>query len=79
MSDIRFIMIGVVVITIGFIFLGVIGSEYTGITVQTNEFSTCYEYTDDQRTRIFRAIRSAVNEADNAFKGVVKEKKRFKL
>ena len=48
MSDIRFIMIGVVVITIGFIFLGVIGSEYTGITVQTNEFSTCYEYPDDQ-------------------------------
>ena len=38
-----------------------------------------YEYTDDQRTRIFRAIRSAVNEADNAFRGVVKEKKRFKL
>ena len=48
MSDIRFIMIGVVVITIGFIFLGVIGSEYTEITVQTNEFSTCYEYPDDQ-------------------------------
>ena len=38
-----------------------------------------YEYTDDQRTRIFRAIRSAVNEADNAFKGVVKDKKRFKF
>ena len=48
MSDIRFIMIGVVVITIGFIFLGIIGSEYTEITVQTNEFSICYEYPDDQ-------------------------------
>ena len=48
MSDIRFIMIGVVVITIGFIVLGVIGSEYTGITVQTDEFSTCYEYSDEQ-------------------------------
>ena len=48
MSDIRFIMIGVVIITIGFIFLGIIGSEYTEITVQTNEFSICYEYPDDQ-------------------------------
>ena len=38
-----------------------------------------YEYTDEQRARIFRAIRSAVNEADNAFKGVVNERKRFKL
>ena len=48
MSDIRFIMIGVVVITIGFIVLGLIGSEYMGITVQTDEFSTRYEYPDDQ-------------------------------
>ena len=38
-----------------------------------------YDYTDEQRIRIFRAIKSAVSEADNAFKGVVKERKRFKL
>ena len=48
MSDIRFIMIGIVVITVGFIILGVFGSTYTEITVQTEEFSTCYEYPDDQ-------------------------------
>ena len=48
MSDIRFIMIGVVIVTVGFIVLGVSGSEYTEITVQTNEFSTCYEYHDEQ-------------------------------
>ena len=48
MSDVRFIMIGVVVITIGFIILGVYGGQFTEITVQTNEFSDCYEYHDDQ-------------------------------
>tara|TARA_B100000029_G_scaffold207524_1_gene205298 strand:+ start:52 stop:402 length:351 start_codon:yes stop_codon:yes gene_type:complete len=47
MSDIRFVMIGIVVITAGFIILGVYGSEYTEITVQTDEFSTCYEYSND--------------------------------
>jgi len=44
MSDIRFIMIGVVTITIGFIFLGVYGEEYTEYTVQSKEFSDCYEF-----------------------------------
>ena len=47
MSDIRFVMIGIVVITAGFIILGVYGSEYTEITVQTNEFTTCYEYSSN--------------------------------
>jgi len=41
-------MIGIVVITIGFIILGVFGADFTEITVQTNEFSTCYEYSEDQ-------------------------------
>ena len=50
MSDIRFIMIGVVITTVGFIVLGVFGSEYTEITVQINEFSTCYEYPDEQHS-----------------------------
>ena len=48
MSDIRFIMIGVVVITIGFIVLGVYGEQFTEITVQTNEFSDCYEYHEER-------------------------------
>ena len=44
MSDIRFIIIGVITITIGFIFLGVYGEEYTEYTVQSKEFSNCYEF-----------------------------------
>ena len=48
MSDTRFIMIGIVVITVGFIILGVFGSQFTEITIQTKEFSECYEYLEDQ-------------------------------
>ena len=49
MSDIRFIMLGVLTITIGFIFLGVYGDEYTEYTVQSKEFSDCYEFQDDKQ------------------------------
>ena len=48
MSDMRFIMIGLVTVTIGFIVLGVFGAEFTEITVQTKEFSECYEYPENQ-------------------------------
>ncbi|MDA0756428.1 MAG: hypothetical protein O3C04_03435 [Crenarchaeota archaeon] len=46
MSDIRFVMIGVVVLTVGFIVMAVFGTHYQDITIQTNEFSECYDYTD---------------------------------
>ena len=49
MSDIRFIMIGVVTITIGFIFLGLYGEDYTEYTVQSKEFTDCYEFQDDSK------------------------------
>ena len=44
----RFIMIGLVAITIGFIVLGVFGAQFTEITVQTKEFTECYKYPEDQ-------------------------------
>ena len=47
MSDIRFVMIGVAVLSVGFIVMAVFGSQYQDITVQTKEFSECYEYTDE--------------------------------
>jgi hypothetical protein len=40
-------MIGVVVLTVGFIVMAVIGNQYQDITVQTKEFSECYDYTDE--------------------------------
>ena len=42
-------MIGVLTITVGFIFLGVYGEDYTEYTVQTKEFSDCYEYQNDDK------------------------------
>ena len=47
MSDIRFVMIGVIVLSVGFIVMAVFGSQYQDITVQTKEFSECYDYTDE--------------------------------
>ena len=47
MSDIRFVMIGVAVLSVGFIVMAVFGSQYQDITVQTKEFSECYDYTND--------------------------------
>ena len=47
MSDIRFVMIGVVVLSVGFIVMAVFGGQYQDITVQTKEFSECYDYTDE--------------------------------
>jgi hypothetical protein len=40
-------MIGVVVLSVGFIVMAVFGSQYQNITVQTKEFSECYDYTDE--------------------------------
>ena len=41
MSDMRFIMIGLIAITIGFIVLGVYGAQITEITEHTKEISQC--------------------------------------
>jgi hypothetical protein len=40
-------MIGVGVLSIGFIVMAVFGTQYQDITVQTKEFSECYDYTDE--------------------------------
>ena len=47
MSDIRFIMIGVVVLSVGFIVMALFGTQSQDITIQTKEFSECYDYTDE--------------------------------
>ena len=46
MSDMRFIMIGVALIFVGFIILGGFGQNYQAATLESNEFGTCYEYSD---------------------------------
>jgi len=47
MSDIRFVLIGIIVLSIGFIVMAIFGAQYQDITIQTKEFSECYNYTDE--------------------------------
>ncbi len=47
MSDIRFIIIGIVLVFVGFIILGTFGHNYQASTLESNEFDTCYEYSEN--------------------------------
>lgn len=47
MSDMRFIIIGIGLIFVGFIILGVFGHNYQAATFESNEFGICYEYSED--------------------------------
>ena len=44
----RFIMIGIVLVFVGFIIMGILGSNYQAGTLESNEFGTCYEYFNDK-------------------------------
>ncbi len=48
MSDMRFVIIGVVLIFVGFLTLGIFGSQFQAATIESNEFGTCYEYFNDK-------------------------------
>ena len=47
MSDMRFIITGVVLVFVGFIILGTFGHNYQAATLESNEFGTCYEYSEN--------------------------------
>ena len=47
MSDIRFTLIGIVLIFLGFLVLGIFGSQFNAVTIELQEFGNCYEYFDD--------------------------------
>jgi len=48
MSDIRFTMIGIALIFVGFIILIVFGHDYQAATIESNEFGTCFDYSNDK-------------------------------
>ena len=48
MSDMRFIIIGIVLVFAGFLVLGVFGDNYQAATLESDEFGTCYEYFKDK-------------------------------
>lgn len=47
MGDMRFTIIGIVLVFVGFIILGGFGNNFQAATLESNEFGTCYEYSDD--------------------------------
>ncbi len=48
MTDIRFTMIGIALIFVGFIILIVFGHNYQAATLESNEFGTCSKYSNDK-------------------------------
>ncbi len=44
----RFTMIGIALIFVGFIILIVFGHNFQAATLESNEFGTCYEYSNDK-------------------------------
>ena len=48
MSDIRFIMIGVVVISVGFVIFGFLGEDFQTSNLETNEFGDCFDYSSEE-------------------------------
>ena len=43
----RFVLIGVALVFVGFVILGTFGHEFQAATLESNEFETCYEYSND--------------------------------
>jgi len=48
MSDIRFIIIGIVLIFSGFVILGIFGDNYQASNIETSEFGNCFEYSNNK-------------------------------
>ncbi len=48
MSDMRYIIIGIVFIFSGFLILGVFGHDYQIANIEASEFGECYEHYDDK-------------------------------
>jgi hypothetical protein len=48
MSDIRFIIIGILLIFLGFIVLSIFGENYQTPSIETSEFENCLEFSEDK-------------------------------
>ena len=46
MSDTRLIMLGIILVFVGFLVLGILGKPFLEFTVQANEFGNCIDYTE---------------------------------
>lgn len=48
MSDMRYIIIGIVIIFSGFLILGIFGNNYQIASIEANEFDKCYQYYENK-------------------------------
>jgi len=48
MSDMRYVIIGIVLIFSGFLILGVFGQNFQIASIQASEFGECYRYQEDK-------------------------------
>jgi hypothetical protein len=48
MSDMRYIIISIILIFSGFLILGVFGHDYQIANIEASEFGKCYEYYDNK-------------------------------
>ena len=48
MSDTRFTLIGIGLIFVGFIVLGIFGTDFVVSGIEVEEFDVCYDYFDDR-------------------------------
>jgi uncharacterized membrane protein len=49
MSDVRFIMVGIVLVFLGFLILGVFGGNYNTSNIETSEFGNCFDYSNSEK------------------------------
>ena len=47
MSDIRFVILGAVIIFAGFLVLGIFGENYQTSNIESDEFGTCFDYSEE--------------------------------
>lgn len=52
MSDIRFTLIGIGLVFVGFVVLGVFGQEYYNFAIQAQEFGDCFKYENGKQVEV---------------------------
>lgn len=52
MSDTRFIILGLVLVFVGFLVLGLFGGKFLQFTIQENEFGDCFDFKDGVAVRV---------------------------
>jgi hypothetical protein len=69
MSDIRFVILGVALVFVGFLVLGIFGENYQSANIETSEFENCFEYSEDSEPILIDCSEKKFSQ--NIFFGIV--------